>query len=183
MGPIRKSAVLAGTAVAMVLVAAATAWACVPAGTPGTIKASPPRAEPGQQVRLTGLAGGSSPVSFYLASAGSAPIAELPVMKDAEGPGYNFDGMVTLPANAPTGYTILFANQDNVRWQVPFTLLAENDPVAAFEGAETEGSGGTSSGLIALALVVAGALVGIGAFALRRRASGAQPEMSEVASD
>lgn len=182
MGSTRRSALLATAAAAIVLMAAATAWACVPAGTPGTITASPPRAEPGQQVRLTGLAGGKSPVSFYLASAGSAPIAELPVSKDAEGPGYNFDGMVTLPANAPTGYTILFANQDNVRWQLPFTLLAANDPVAAFDGAQTEASGGTSSGFLAFVVAVI-ALVGTGGFVLRRRAKEAQPEMSEVAPD
>lgn len=170
----RKSALMAGGVLAMaMLLGAAVAWACVPAGTPGTITASPPRAKPGQQVKLTGLAGGKGPVSFFLSTAGSAPIAELPVAKDDTGPGYNFDGMVTLPASAPTGYAILVASQDNVKWQVPITLLAAgDDPTAAVDDARTNGSGGTSSGPIA-AIVAVVVLAGIGAFTLRRRAANA----------
>ncbi|MEO7836459.1 MAG: hypothetical protein ABIS21_02320 [Acidimicrobiales bacterium] len=111
---------------------------------------------------------------MYLVSAGNAPLAEIPVTRDEHSEGYQFVAMVTLPASAPTGYTALVASQENVKWQVPFTLLAEGEDVATDVSAqsgptvsENTGGGGT---LVLGAVVVLVAVIGFGAL-LRRRGS------------
>lgn len=181
MRPTRTLAVLAATAASVILVAAAAAWACVPSGTPGTIEATPPRAKPGQQVRLTGTAGGKTPVAVYLVSAGSALLAEIPVTRDEHSEGYQFAAMVTLPASAPTGYTALVASQENVKWQVPFTLLAEGEEVATDVSAQSGPAVSESSGagtLVFGGVVVLIAVIGFGAL-LRRRGSARTGTKSE----
>lgn len=182
MGSTRRATALATVAGAIGLVFGATfAWACVPAGSPGSLQATPGRAKPGQQVQLTGAAGGTTPVAIYLTPADGPPIAQIPVTPDGEG--YAFNAAVTLPASAPVGYTVLIAVQDGIRWQLPFTVLGPGDDPAAVEAGPAGAAKSTGSGragpVIVGAVVVLVALGGIGLLSMRRRRRGADVKTGE----
>lgn len=178
----RRSGLSLATAGVAMVVATATAWACVPEGTPGTLQVFPAQARPGEQVRISGTAGSKSPVSVYLPT--GAPVATFPVSPGAEGHGYQFGADVTLPADVPAGTTALVANQDGLRWQTELTLVRPGPAVVA--GPATTGATGTGAGpdgsgsAVRAALAIGSAIVvlaAVSAWMLRRR--GSSPSLEE----
>jgi hypothetical protein len=170
---IRRTSVVTAIGVAGWLMATAVAWACVPGGEAGTLSVSPPHARAGEQIRISGTAGGKSPVSVHLAS--GTLLAQVPVAPDEHGEGYQFTATVTVPADTPLGSTSLVASQDNRRWASPLAIVAQPTAVVAGGTGSSEAdstSGGASTTVIA---VMAAALFALAAMVVVRRRGPGSP--------
>lgn len=122
----RRNSVVATIGIAVWLLATAVAWACVPGGEAGTLSVSPPQARAGEQVKVSGTAGSNSPVIVHLAS--GTLLAQIPVVPDEHGEGYQFTATVTVPTGTPLGSTSLVASQDNLKWAAPLVVIAHLQP-------------------------------------------------------
>ena len=166
---IRRTAVVTAIVVAGWLVASAVAWACVPGGEAGTLAVSPPQARAGEQIKISGTAGGKSPVSVHLAS--GTLLAQVPVTPDEHGEGYQFIATVTVPTDTPLGNTSLVASQDNLRWAAPLVVVGQPTAVVAGGTGPSEAdstSGSASTTVIAVSAAALFALAAM-AIAVRRR--------------
>jgi hypothetical protein len=163
---IRRTSVVTTIAVAGWLVAGAVAWACVPGGEAGTLSVSPPQARAGEQIKISGTAGGKSPVSVHLAS--GKLLAQVPVAPDEHGEGYQF----TVPSDTPLGNTSLVASQDNLRWAAPLVVVGQPTAVVAGGTGSSEAgstSGSASTSMIAVSVAALLALAVLATVVVRRR--------------
>jgi hypothetical protein len=167
---IRRTSVVTTIAVAGWLVAGAVAWACVPGGEAGTLSVSPPQARAGEQIKISGTAGGKSPVSVHLAS--GKLLAQVPVAPDEHGEGYQFTATVTVPSDTPLGNTSLVASQDNLRWAAPLVVVGQPTAVVAGGTGSSEAgstSGSASTSMIAVSVAALLALAVLATVVVRRR--------------
>jgi len=167
---VRRATVIAAIGAAGWLLVAAVAWACVPGGETGTLEISPPQARPGQQVKVSGTAGSKNPVSIHLAS--GTLLAQVPVAPGADGHGYQFAAMVTVPSDVPLGGASLVAVQDDLRWGAAFTVLGQ--PTAVVAGptgtsADADSAGSASTALIAAIVAALVLLAAIATVRVSRR--------------
>lgn len=150
----RRVAVVATIGVAGWLLATAVVWACVPGGKAGTLSVSPPQARAGEQIKLSGTAGGKSPVSIHLAS--GTLLAQVPVAPDGHGAGYQFLATVTVPTDTPLGSTSLVASQNNLKWGSPFVVVGQ--PTAVVAGGTGSAAPDTTARSASIPVVAASAV-------------------------
>lgn len=163
----RRSAVIGAIGIASWLLAAAAAWACVPGGEAGTLEVSPSQARAGEEIRISGTAGSSNPVSVHLAS--GSLLAQVPVAPGADGHGFQFATTITLPAETPVGLTPLVVSQDNLKWSATVEVLPRPAVVVASPGASADTADGNSSTALILASSAAILLLALLAKVVRNR--------------
>jgi hypothetical protein len=195
----RWSALGAGTALGVMLVAAAAAWACI-AGP--TLNLSPAVAKPGQDVALSGFSyNGSLPIVVHFNAMNGPVLGTFQPVEGRFGDPESISGKVTVPADTKPGTYVLIATQSNpdgTLAQVPVRALltvtasggapALGAPVAQPEVGRPVGPVVTTSSVGTGALVLAGVgaagvamfLAGLAAIVPSRRR--AQPEPARVES-
>jgi hypothetical protein len=184
---IRRLAVLGvGSTIAGVMLAAATAWACVPVA---TLNLSTTQVKAGQDITVTGASyNGTKPAVVHFNA------VDGPVLGSFVPSGGRIEGTVTIPAGTAPGNYLLVVTQEFTQgvqtWGVPARALlsvvgADGAPVrGAALGSTVEGrpsglesSSTPSGGALLLAGVgaagVALFLAGIAAVSAGRRSSGA----------
>lgn len=181
MSRTRRTTVVAAIGIAGWLLATAVGWACVPGGEAGKLSVSPPQARAGEQIKLSGTAGGKSPVSIHLAT--GPLLAQVPVVPDEHGEGYQFVATVTVPTGTPIGNTSLVATQDNLKWGAPLVVIAQ--PTAVVAGgtgspeADTASGSGSTTIIAALAVAVLVLATVVTVVVRRRRRSPIEVTRSE----
>lgn len=109
-------------------------------------------------------------------------MAQIPVVPDEHGEGYQFTATVTVPPGTPLGSTSLVASQDNLKWAAPLVVIAQ--PAAVVAGgtgaAEADSTSGSSpTTLIAAFAVAVLVLAPLATAGLRRRRSTSPVEQTQ----
>jgi hypothetical protein len=188
-----RRATLMSFAVAVIgVVAASTAWACIPGGGGGgTLAVSPERAQPGQQIAVSGQASGSGPVEIRLNSTDGPALASLVPITGSKGA--EFTGTFTVPTDSRPGESVVVASQGSRTWRTTLNIRpSDGTPLPDAPAAPPIPRG--SKGLSPLLLLGGGVAViaGIVLVFTRRRTKrnrgddhvearpGADPVLSEV---
>lgn len=120
---VRLASLTAHVGALIALVAASPAWACVPAGSgSGTLAVSPTKAQPGQEVAVSGLTTGSGPVVIRVNATDGPGLASL--VPPRSGKGVEFSGTFTLPADTRPGESVVVASQDGRVWRTTIAVEA-----------------------------------------------------------
>lgn len=118
---LRHATLMSCAVVVSGLAAASTAWACIPGGGGGgTLAISPERAQPGQQIAVSGQASGAGPVEIRLNSTDGPALASLVPISGAKGA--EFTGTFTVPTNSRPGDSVVVVSQGSRTWRTTLAI-------------------------------------------------------------
>ena len=115
---VRRGAAAVGVLISAILVAGATAWACISVA---SLSVSPAQAQPGQQVEVKGEGYNTKPVDLRFNG------LDGPVLATVTAQGGAIKATVTIPQDAKPGNYVVFATQEaqpgNTTWGIPSRAL------------------------------------------------------------